>query len=437
VLTVQGIASMTPMKVDGSGATQPISGSVAVTNLPAIQVVSGTVTANAGTGTYTVQDAADGAAGAAAPAKASYSAGVDGSGNLRGLLTDSSGRLKVILGALDLPVRTITAATDTAVADVDFLLQCDATSNAITESLPTGMTSAQTCVMCIVKTDSTANIVTVSGNGANINTASTFLLYSQGDYALVHWNGTLWRIIGALVNVHFSGGFVGVSNAAPQAEMHVASSSTNTGRGVVSEQTSAIAQGATFLAYKNRGTRSAPSAVLLNDQIALFNAAGYDGVNDLPNPGRGGALQWIASENWTSTTRGAMFEIFTTSTGAANITRRMRITGTGNTLFGTTTDNATDLVQVAGSISASAGIHVPAAANGKTGSGTLSGGTATIANTSVTANSKIFLQDTTSGALTNVGALVVSGKTAGTGFTVKSANALDTSTFDYWIVETA
>src|SRR5579884_2249669 len=42
VLTVQGIASMTALKVDGSGVTQPISG---------------TITANAGTGTFTVGQA--------------------------------------------------------------------------------------------------------------------------------------------------------------------------------------------------------------------------------------------------------------------------------------------------------------------------------------------------------------------------------------------
>lgn len=40
--------------VDGSGVTQPISGSVSVSNFPATQPVSGTVTANAGTGTFTV-----------------------------------------------------------------------------------------------------------------------------------------------------------------------------------------------------------------------------------------------------------------------------------------------------------------------------------------------------------------------------------------------
>lgn len=68
-----------------------------------------------------------------------------------------------------------------------------------------------------------------------------------------------------------------------------------------------------------------------------------------------------------------------------------------------------------------------------TGSGTLSSGTVTISNTSVTASSLIFLTDTTS-SITNLGALTVSSQTAGTGFTVKSANVLDTSTFNYMIV---
>lgn len=63
VITVQGIASMTALKVDGSAVTQPVSGSVSVSNFPAVQPVSdnggsltvdGTVTANAGTGTFTV-----------------------------------------------------------------------------------------------------------------------------------------------------------------------------------------------------------------------------------------------------------------------------------------------------------------------------------------------------------------------------------------------
>lgn len=58
VLSVQGIASMTPLKTDGSATTQPVSGTVAVSNFPATQPVSGTVTANAGTGTMAVSAAA-------------------------------------------------------------------------------------------------------------------------------------------------------------------------------------------------------------------------------------------------------------------------------------------------------------------------------------------------------------------------------------------
>jgi hypothetical protein len=54
IITVQGHTSGTPIKVDGSNTVQPISGSVSVANWPATQPVSGTVTANAGTGTMAV-----------------------------------------------------------------------------------------------------------------------------------------------------------------------------------------------------------------------------------------------------------------------------------------------------------------------------------------------------------------------------------------------
>ncbi|MGY2052405.1 hypothetical protein [Methylobacterium sp. JK268] len=51
VLTVQGAASMTALKVDGSGVTQPVSGTVGVSNFPASQAVT-----NAGT--FAVQNTA-------------------------------------------------------------------------------------------------------------------------------------------------------------------------------------------------------------------------------------------------------------------------------------------------------------------------------------------------------------------------------------------
>lgn len=84
----------------------------------------------------------------------------------------------------------------------------------------------------------------------------------------------------------------------------------------------------------------------------------------------------------------------------------------------------------------SGGLQFKGGSNARVGTGTLAGGTATIANTSVTANSYILVQDQGGGVTANIGALFVASQTAGTGFTVQSSNALDTSNFKYLIFET-
>jgi hypothetical protein len=78
-------------------------------------------------------------------------------------------------------------------------------------------------------------------------------------------------------------------------------------------------------------------------------------------------------------------------------------------------------------------INITTGSNANAGTGTLTGGTVTISTTAVTASSLIFLQDTAS-SITNVGTLTVSSKSAGTSFTVTSTLALDTSTFNWLIV---
>lgn len=84
------------------------------------------------------------------------------------------------------------------------------------------------------------------------------------------------------------------------------------------------------------------------------------------------------------------------------------------------------------------GISIKSGSNCKIGTGTLIGGTVTITNTSVTASSVIFITDTTSGSLANVGNLTcpTASIIAGTSFVVNSTNVLDTSTFNYIIFET-
>lgn len=78
-------------------------------------------------------------------------------------------------------------------------------------------------------------------------------------------------------------------------------------------------------------------------------------------------------------------------------------------------------------------LSIKTGTNATAGTGTLSGGTVTIATTAVTASSLIFITDTSSGA-TNVGTLRVSAQTAGTSFVVTSSNVLDASTFNWLII---
>jgi hypothetical protein len=84
--------------------------------------------------------------------------------------------------------------------------------------------------------------------------------------------------------------------------------------------------------------------------------------------------------------------------------------------------------------SAGFGLKVAEGSNAKQGTATLSGGTVTVANTSVTASSRIFLTSTGAGGATS-GALCVSAVVAGTSFTVTSTLVTDASTFNYEIFE--
>jgi hypothetical protein len=84
---------------------------------------------------------------------------------------------------------------------------------------------------------------------------------------------------------------------------------------------------------------------------------------------------------------------------------------------------------------AGGGLSVAEGTNARMGTATLVAGTATVSNTSVTANTRIFLTAQTSGAAP--GALRVSARVAGTSFTVTSSSGTDTSQFAYLLVEPA
>lgn len=80
------------------------------------------------------------------------------------------------------------------------------------------------------------------------------------------------------------------------------------------------------------------------------------------------------------------------------------------------------------------GLKVAEGTNGKLGSSTLVGGTVTVANTSVTASSKIFIQRRVAGG--TLGNITYT-RSAGVSFTINSSSATDTSVLDWHIIEPA
>jgi hypothetical protein len=85
--------------------------------------------------------------------------------------------------------------------------------------------------------------------------------------------------------------------------------------------------------------------------------------------------------------------------------------------------------------SAGSGFLVKEGPNAKQGTSVLVGGTVTVSNTSVTANSRIFLTAQNNSGTT--GFLSVSARTAGTSFTILSSSVLDTSIVAWEIFEPA
>jgi hypothetical protein len=120
---------------------------------------------------------------------------------------DASGNIKYnILRAL-LGIRTaghtyIDQQNKTASFSVDessnngTIYRCDATSGAITVTLPAASVSTDKVVI-VKKTDATTSAVTVDGNSTEtIDGLTTFVLYTQGDAVAIVCDGSNWHVIG-------------------------------------------------------------------------------------------------------------------------------------------------------------------------------------------------------------------------------------------------
>lgn len=93
-----------------------------------------------------------------------------------------------------------TSAYTVVVADNQKILGCDATSGAFTITLPVNFTStADGFTITIVKTDSSANAITVAPASGTIQGKSSFTIVNQYTALKFVWTGTDWLIVtGAL-----------------------------------------------------------------------------------------------------------------------------------------------------------------------------------------------------------------------------------------------
>lgn len=129
VVTVQGIASMTALKVDGSAVTQPVSGTVTANAGTGSFTVAQATAANlnatvVGTGTFAVQAAVASvsATGSSVPASGNYTAGIaettlptaTSAGQLTGTMVDKFGRQVVLPNGTRDIVNPITQLTLTS-----------------------------------------------------------------------------------------------------------------------------------------------------------------------------------------------------------------------------------------------------------------------------------------------------------------------------------
>jgi hypothetical protein len=262
-------------------------------------------------------------------------------------------------------LRTITATTVTAAA-YDLLL-CDATSNAITVTLPTATAGV---VVTVKKTDASANAITIS---ATVEGTTNPALTAQ--YQTLHLVGT-------------GSAWVRITRPAMSA--------------IVDYPTVTDAR---YLALAGGTVTGAVTSVRPASTDTVLTAGATGDAFD----------------------RARMLTSGRYEVGSGAAARDTAWYRQGTALWGTDADVA---IRTAGK-----GLQIKEGTNARSGVVTLVAGTATVANTSVTATSRIQLTSQSDGG--TPGWLRVSARTSGASFTITSSSASDTSSVAYFIVEPA
>lgn len=315
-----------------------------------------------------------------------------------------------IYGAADRAYAFVPVAVQTAnyTAAQNQLVPVDTTAAARTVTLPTA--PPDQTVICVKKVAGSNNVTVATGAGDVFNVAGgpttwTLALVGQGIIAQYSAAAAIWYILSDASNGAITGNFSATGNGSFGGTLNV------TGKTTFGDQISI-------------NSSDSSGSIFINQS-----------VNTSSNPGT------ISQQESASTS--SAYAIFVSGDGHARFVLGADGTmrwGPGNASLDTQLQrSAAGILSVTtGSFSvttAGQGLRVKEGSNAKQGTATLAAGTVTVANTSVTANSRIIVGMATPGG--TVGAPFVSSVTAGTGFTIKSTSSTDTSTVAYEIFEPA
>ncbi len=222
-------------------------------------------------------------------------------------------------------------------------------------------------------------------------------------------------------------------------------------------------ENANMIFYTNNTQR-----MIIEDDGSVYIGSGTSSTiqGSLTNH-RGSPLTSGMSSGYTSSTTGVIWRTFsgtssyvgvlegtTTSaggllvSGTSSLVRGLDVVAGGSPLLcvknvsgakvGIGKEDATEALDITGNLQLNTignKILIKEGTNASMGIATLGGGTVTVNNTLVTANSRIFVTTQTPGG--TVGYAYISARTAGTSFTITSTSALDTSIVAWWIFEPA
>ncbi len=266
------------------------------------------------------------------------------------------------------------------------------------------------------------NITNTANNGAGMvvysdNASPTgHLLVVRADNAAFNQSGIFAQYDGTGHNVNISHAGTGSSSSA----LNVGS--TNPDHSAVGIGGVETAKGTVKITHTGTGTDASASAISI----------------DLA--GSGTASQGIFITGTGGGTSGNLLEVRNGGTGPV-----FRVTSTGSTQLGSGTGSPDVLLArgAAGRLDLNStdlriatigrGLQIQEGTNARMGTAVLTAGAVTVANTSVTANSRIFLTSQADGG--TPGFLRVSARSAGVSFTITSGSGADTSTVAYLIVE--